>query len=381
MKIFYTISIFWFSCLLWPSLVLGQSPAAKNSKIYSQNSQSKKFNFSTDFSMGAIGFKESQDESQLVLFSARPKVSYSLTKDFGVRGDAQLNLTTGRSQTRFQNPNFNFVNILEMVAYYEPASFFKFSAGSINQNHFNNRMLIADRGFPGLVLKSGYENKKIRITPKAQYAIPTSTSFESDRTEAEALPSMTSYGVEADWKPFSWFNLQLNINQFQFNDLPSVVAFQSSRLGNSVIGTDPSESQFRYQFEGLSQSYAMKLKYSDLLSQEFNFAMADNSQAPSDRRRSQWASTNVSLDFGSFTVTPKFALFFAESDSVPSLYSDFSLGRNNRDGQYYGLEVNLKDIGVSIKANFVDARLIETRPLQADMQIFDIALEFNNVVL
>ncbi len=378
MNLIYTIAIF---CLasLW-SLTSAHSQSSTNA-MRSQSTGSRSFYFSTDFSLGAIGFKEQQDESQLIQFSARPNGAYELTEEFGVRGDAQLNLTTGRSQSRFQNPNFSLVNILELSAYYEPAQFFRLSAGALSQAHFNNRMLIGDRGFPGVMLKSGFANKKIKITPKVQYAIPTSTSFEDDRTEAEPLPTLTSVGIEADWQALKWLGLNANVNQFEFSDLPSVVAFQSSRLGNSVIGTDPSESQFRYQFAGLSQAYEIAVDYTPHLQQKFKIGIIDNAQAPSDRRRSQWLGTSVAMDFGDFAIIPEYAQFFAESDSVPALYSAFELGRSNREGASYGLEVNLKKLGVSIKSQFVDARLIEARPLQADMQIFNIALEFNDVTL
>ncbi len=359
----------------------GQDSSSSTSKAKFSD-QLQRLKLTTNFYLGAIGFKESQDEFQQVLFSIRPKGSYLITSNFGVRGDIDVNLTNGRSQTRYQNPNFNVINIMEAVAFYEPAVFFQLTGGAINQDkYFSNRMFIADRSFPGVVLKSGWVGKNIRIQPKAQYAIPTSTSFESDRTESEALPTLTTVGLELEWTPLKWLHLDGNANHFDYNNLPSVVAFQSSRLGNSVVGTDPSESHFRYQFKGISQTYVLGLTYTGSLKQDFVFGVVDNTEAPSDRRRSQWVGTKVSLDFEDFTLSPHFSAFFAESDSTPAIYSAFDYGRNNREGQFYGLNVDLKKLGVTIKANFVDARMIEARPLQADMQIFDLALEFKNVSL
>lgn len=341
--------------------------------------QSHGFHLSTDFALGGIGFKEFQDESQLVQFSVRPNGAYSLTETFEVRGDIQLNVLTGRSQSRFQNPNFNLINILELAVFYEPIPSLQISAGVINQDHFNNRMLVADLGFPGVMLNSHFSISTFKITPKVQYAIPTSTSFESDRNEAEALPNLTSLGIEAEWLPTEWLRLDANVNQFEYSNLPSVVAFNSSRLGNSVIGTAPSETQFRYNFAGISQAYGIQMDYSKILYQSIDLRIVDNQIAPRDRQRSQWVGTSFSFDFGDFSLAPEYAQFFAESDSVPAFYSAFELGRSNRRGQSYGFEINLKKLGVSVDSQFVDARLIEARPSQADMQIFMIALEFNNV--
>ena len=87
------------------------SPAFSQSQKVSSKEpigSKRKLEVKSDFQMGGFGFKEAQDESQLVQFSVRPKAKYQITDQFGVKADTQLNLTTGRSQTRFQNPNFNF---------------------------------------------------------------------------------------------------------------------------------------------------------------------------------------------------------------------------------------------------------------------------------
>lgn len=343
----------------------------------------KNVDFNLDVYFGGYSFVEAQDDFKMGYLSAEPEVDFSVTDSFGVRGQATLNVVTGRFQTRFQNPSFNFFNIQEAIAYYEPNQNISLEVGAIDQEHFQNKLFIDnDRSFLGAKIKGGYVSEKLSFEPKAQYAIPSSTSLESDRTEAEELPTLTSYGFEASWKPRSWFSASANVNYFEFENLPSVVACRGQRLGNSVVGIDCSESTFRYDFRGISQFYNIEFRYIPSLSQEFLLGSVDNTAAPSDRSRSQWMGTRFNYDYSdSLSLRPEYGRFYAESDSTPALYSEFNFGRNNRDGFYVGFEANLKDLGMKVKTSYIEAPMIEYRPLQGDLQIFELFLEFDDVVV
>ena len=179
-------------------------------------------------------------------------------------------------------------------------------------------------------------------------------------------------------KPTKWALFKSNINQFQFQDLPSVVAFRSNRLGNSVIGTDPSESFFRYEFQGVSFVNELSLRYHKRLRQNFGVIVIDNQEAPTDRGRTQKLETSISIDFADVVITPKFARFYSESDSAPAFYSAFEYGGANREGEMIGLALNFKRLGVKVKAAVVQAREIEDDPLQNDVNTYSLALEFND---
>ena len=337
--------------------------------------------FSSDFSMGGANFSEGQDESQFVQLIARPRAVVNFSKSFSVRADTMLILNTSRVQTRYQNPTFNTINLMELVGSYHPSDLFILEAGSINQDHLSNRMLIADRSFPGVMVASGYFSKDLKLKAKVQYAIPTSTSFESDRTEAEELPAFQTEGIEAFWKPKKWFSIEADINHFTYSKLPSVVAYQSGRLGNQVRGTDPSESFFVYDYQGFSQAYTLSFQYNSKISQSFRAAIVENSKAPSDRKRSQWVGTRLGLDFNPVKVSPVYAKYFAESDSVPAVYSAFELGRSNRDGELIGMKLDFKSMGFSVSTNYYKSNLIQANAPQGDMDFLEILLEVTNVSL
>ena len=174
-------------------LTLSLYSYAQDESLNYKSSQSffGKTSLQTDFNMSGISFSEGQDESQLVGLLVSPEALVRLSEDFTVSGNLELFLASSRTQTRYLNPSFNILNLMELVAIYHPIDYFNLVGGAINQEKvLNNRMLVANRSFPGVMMTSKVGNKKISATGKIQYAIPTSTSLESNRTETEELPSI-----------------------------------------------------------------------------------------------------------------------------------------------------------------------------------------------
>ena len=361
---------FVFFLLFNPTSLRAQSPV--NSKW------SDKIQFDPQLFMGGGVYEEPPDSSTFVLLSLRPQAQITLSPFFSLRGNLWVNLNNSRTQTRFQSPFFSRFNLMELVASFKPFSCCQLEVGSINQSHLNNPLLIAYRSFPGAILYSAYESKTLGVKAKFQHTVPTSTSFETDRRAQEPLPSFETQGVEIWLTPFSWFKLEANLNRFVYGDLPSVVAWNSRRFGNTQVrGDDPATASFPYAFEGLSQAYSVYFQYTPTWSQSFHMKSIENFRAPADRRNSQLISTGLKMDFSSIALNPRYGLFFAESDSVPSLYSAFEYGRSNRKGQVMGLSLDFKEMGLKIHGNYYQADLIEKAPPQGVLSYAEIFVEVN----
>ncbi len=333
-----------------------------------------------DTFFSAFSFDEVQDKSQLIQLAIMPKIKINLLKNLSFKGLGLIGLSTGRVQTRFDNPQFNSMNLNELVLSYSPFENLDLEFGALNQNDLNTPMLILDRAFPGVQLKNRYEiGSNLNVQLKAQYSIPNSVSFEVDRTQNEALPSFLTQGLDFKWTPIEWFSMKGDVHHFTYNDLPSVVAFQSGRLGNEVSGVQSSESLFLYGFDGFSQSYQMDFLINKVFVPKFSVQVVDNNEAPSSRNRSQWTGLGFDWFFKNIIISPSVAYFFAESDSVPALYSDVRLGRNNREGLSYKLKLNFKNSGFSLSANYIQANLIEPDPVQNDLKTFEFLLELPSV--
>lgn len=327
----------------------------------------------------AYSFDERQDKSQLVQLYLEPKLLMHITSDFKFRAKGSVSLSTARVQTRFEDPTFNTLNLNELVLSYEPSQWFHLEVGALDQNQLKSPMLVHERSFPGAMIKSHWVGERSSLQFKAQYSIPNSTSMESDRTKNEELPTFATQGVDWDWSPLSWARLSANVHHFTYNDLPSVVAYQSGRLGNEVIGVNASESYFAYGFDGFAQNLSLQFDIHERVKNNLKIQVVENLDAPSDRRRSQWTGLGFDFFFKDIVVSPEVAYFYAESDSVPALYSAVQLGRNNRQGMYYGLQVYFQNLGLRVSANYIKADVIERDPIQNDLNAFELLVELPSV--
>lgn len=366
-----------------------QSPAIQNANPLTENSSRLQLNRLGNLDVvhaeinsffSAYNFDEVQDRSQLVQLAIVPQIKIKLLKNLSFTGMGLIGLSTGRVQTRFDNPQFNSINLNELILGYSILDNLEIEAGALNQNRLNTPMLVQDRAFPGVQARNSFNiGKTFNVQLKAQYSIPNSVSFETDRTQNEALPSFLTQGFDFRWKPLEWLKLRGDVHHFTFNDLPSVVAFESGRLGNEVAGVQSSQSFFIYDFDGFSQSYDLSFQASKTFVPKIDIQMIYNSGAPTDRNRSQWTGVGFDWFFKDVIISPSVAYFFAESDSTPALYSDVRLGRNNREGMSYKLRVNFKNSGFSVSANYIQANLIETDPVQNDLRTFEFMLELPSV--
>lgn len=397
MKTYLNLSFFVLQAFICTITVGLQNPSTAKAQIFAplqpnsnENSTSEsRFKYSSKLQIeqatiesffSVFSFDEVQDKSQLVQLAIMPTVKINLLKNLKFTAQGIIGLTTGRVQTRFDNPNFNALNLNELTLSYFPIEELSLEAGALNQNHLETPMLILDRAFPGVQAKSKFNvTDNFTLGLRAQYSIPNSVSFETDRTDNEAMPSFLTQGFDFNWKALEWLKIKGQVHHFTYNDLPSVVAFQSGRLGNEVEGIQSSQSKFLYEFDGFSQSYHFDFLISEKIVPKLNLQMIDNSEAPSDRSRSQWIGVGADIFFKNISITPSVAYFYAESDSVPALYSDVRLGRNNREGMNFKLKVNFIKSGFSLSANYTQANLIEPDPVQNDLRTLEFMLELPSV--
>ena len=370
MQLFHYFKFFTFIAVL-----AGLSTAKANV----ENENVPKTKLETSYKTIGASFDEGPDQSDFVQFTLDLDFKHILFEDLDVIANGSLSVLTGRIQTRFENPNNETIFLKELILHYHPVELAQIKAGAISQDHFNSPNFLFERAFPGVQLLSQKTWEKVTLGLKGQYTIPNSTSLEFDRVGREETPSFTSFGLEFNWKPTKAFELSSQWNYFSFQDLPSIVAFNSGRLGNQVLGQTQSESVFAYEFEGMSQSHEAFWSYTPNFRQSLLGTIVDNFEAPSDRRRAQMLKTEFVYDFGDWAVLPNVSYFFSESDSMPAVYVDATLGGTNREGFSYGLTVDFEKLNFSVSANYVDANLIEANPVQRDLDVIQIYVEVANV--
>lgn len=340
----------------------------------------KNVDFTSNFAMRGASYNEGPDDAQFVQLVFNPTITFNFNKYFKLHADTSVNLVSARQQTRFDSPSLNSINLNEALFSLTSTEQIRLSLGAINQKHLDAPMLAqSDLAFIGLIGSYKKVFKNLTLTAKAQYTVPNSTSLESDRTGEEELPTFQTQGLEALWTPLKWVKLEANVNYFSYSNLPSIIAYNSGRFGNEVVGATPSESFFAHDFRGFSQSYTLGLDLQKPVKPFLKLQSVDNLDAPRERERSQILSLGLDWHFKSFSVTPMLSSFYTESDAAPSAYTDARFGRNNRDGQSYGLKFHLKKLGLSIQTTYVNADLIEPDPVQNDVEYFEVYVEVANV--
>ena len=239
-----------------------QASVKKSTATLSQK-QTKNNRFTYDFSFysKAAGYSEGEDESSLVLFGVKPTFKFKLAPQFTVDASLLLNLSASRVQSRYLNQTDQDFVLNDLSLNYKPNRYMKISGGALNQGHLNAPQLVSSISFPGVLGEVFYQEKRMKFGYKGQRTIPVSQSFDSDRTDKEELPYFQTHGLFGKFIPFKGVFFDAQVNYFSFTNLPSVVAFESRRLGNDVTGVEVGDSFFVNKYSGLAQSYKLRVRY------------------------------------------------------------------------------------------------------------------------
>lgn len=338
-----------------------------------------KLDYQLNFSTKTAGYYEGEDEASLVLFGFQPILNFKFNENFNINADVFMNLNSSRVQTRFINQWEQTFFLNELAINYSPVEVLKLTVGAINQSHLESPYLVTALSFPGAMATLQFQANDLQFGYKGQRLIPTSQSQDSDRTEKEELPIFTTQGIFANYKPSDRFNLSGQINYFQYSQLPSVVAFQSQRLGNDAIGVEIGDSRFVNEFSGFAQSLTANFQYNDLVEQRLYYSFVENENTSDGDNRAQILEAALTFKASSIDIIPSIATFYSEPNVAPAFYNTMLFGNNNREGFKYGLRTRLKNYNLEIEASYIDAKVINETVFQDDLSSLQLVMEMLNV--
>ncbi|MBT4762007.1 MAG: hypothetical protein HOO06_09945 [Bdellovibrionaceae bacterium] len=354
--------------------------AVKDQSALLNNKSSTMFSLENSFISKVSTFDEGEDSAYQVIFGYQPSLKFNIHSKFNIDTQFSINLGASRVQSRFQRHSDNDTVLNELSMNYLPIENLKFSLGAINQKHLESPHLVSGVTFPGFKLEAKTKGKGFNIGAKTQYLVPTSSSFDSDRSESEVLPNFQTQGIFASYNGFSKVDLQAQWNLYSFSNLPSVVAYESKRLGNFYItGTDVSESAFAVDYAGLSQSYNAKINYTKGLSHNLFASIVENQNLESGSNRAQSVGTSLDVKIAQVVLTPSITTFFSETDASPAFYNSSDLGHSNRQGMKYSLRTYFKKLKFAIQANLIDSQVLNISAYQQDLVIAELFVEMINV--
>jgi hypothetical protein len=297
-----------------------------------------------------------------------------LANELYLRAKAQMRFESGASQSLYREiDQNNGLFIREAYADYRPFSFLRFKAGAISQGHLNAPLLVSNRSFPAVTEKLIISKGNTAIILKAQQAIPTSSSFDQERSEKEEQASFQTQTLEGR-AVLGNLLLKGYITNFEFKNLPSKVAFQSSVFGNTVPDNDIGFSNFVFDYAGQVMGAEAILKFG---AYEYGAGIQqiENTEALEKFNMGRLGFVRAILPFGDHELALRFENFFNESDSSVAFYNSALYGHNNRVGYSASAKYSFRDRGFAINAGYVNSDVINQRALESQEEKFALQLE------
>lgn len=251
------------------------------------------------------------------------------------------------------------------------------AAGGLDQGAFDAPLFISRQAFPGvketLVLGS---SKDYKFKIWAQQTMPTSKNLSTKSVDAEVTPSFLSETVEMTVQPTDSLKADAAITHFAFNNLPSAVSLESVLYGNTVDEIGPNTSRFKYRFDGLMARSGLRVDLTSRFAWTIDGYVVENNAAPEGYRHAQLVKTGFKIGLpGEIDILPTVGSFFVEDDAVPGFYNSSETGHNNRQGFGATLEAFFQRQRFKLKANYVDADVINYNINQSRQQTLSIGFE------
>ncbi|MCB0362764.1 MAG: hypothetical protein KDD35_08575, partial [Bdellovibrionales bacterium] len=325
-------------------------------------------------------YKEGVDQGTLVGFNFRTRSEYRLAENFDLYIHAKVQLVTRQIQARFADSRTTGIIPYEVVARYRFLNRAEIKVGAINMDFLNSPLLVSkEKSFPGFVesLNWGDESNYLRIF--AAQSIPTTTSFESMRSEKEETPTFFSESVQAQLILGGTYRLNGFLTHFRFDDLPSSLAFESSRMGNSILGEFQANSRFRYPFAGWVNGGEICYCKNSVTKFLVGGYQIENREAPLGLNRGQEFLLRADVGLWGLVFSPYYIQFFNERDTVPAAFNSGSRGHNNRNGRGLGLELLFSSYNFRFVGEYIESDVIRTDPNQKNLNSVMLRLETLNV--
>lgn len=303
---------------------------------------------------------------------------YQLLESTEARLFLRAKFESGRSQSFFGDiePN-NGLLVREAAIKVEPVSFANVKAGVISQDWLEMPLLVYRQAFPGVqgnLFYNGFESFQFGYA--GQYMIPTSQTLSARTMDREPSPSFITHTLFANLGDRTQYSIFGSVNTFEFNKLPSQVAFESQKTGNSMefIG-GPNNSAFAYDFKGWFTRIGGWYRVNSAWEPSAEYAVLKNDEAPEAYNDGHILRVASKFHFNDYALYVGYDTYFAESDVAPSYYNSWGLGNTNKRGNGGELTLEFKKHQFRVRAQYYQADVINFNGLQEDQQYFFLGVE------
>lgn len=310
-------------------------------------------------------------------FDLFAETKYQLLETLEARVFLRGKFEAGRSQSFFGDLEpANSILIREAAIKYTPADFFNFKAGVINQDWLDMPLLVSRQSFPGINAELSYNiNEEFKIGAISQYLVPTSQTLSPRTMDAEPNPTFTTQSLYLKWadRDFSAF---VSGNLYEYTNLPSFVAFESQKRGNSLTQINgPNNSRFAYAFKGWFTTLGFNYRMNSILEPLAYYNVIKNSEAPETFNDGRIIGIGSKFHTNNYVYSFFYENFFAESDVVPGFYNSWAYGNTNKEGNGFELGIQFKKKNFRVRAQYYEAKVLNADPLQQNQEYFYLGVE------
>lgn len=344
--------------------------------------KAKETKFAYKMGSGFSSFANEREQAQFFAFGLRGDAKTQLADSLGFRIKAGAELSSGYAQSRFgDNVGKSGFYVQEAVMNWRlldtSLARVYVSGGALDQGAFDAPLLVDEQAFPGvkesLVLGS---SKEFRIKLWAQQTIPTSKTLSTKTVDAEVTPSFTTETAALEIRPVESLRLNAGVTHFTFNNLPSAVAQESVLYGNSISEIGPNTSRFKFRFDGLLATGEVEFDLMSKLTLVLRGHAIQNAAAEEGYRNAQLLQTGLIVRLpGEVELQPRAAVFFIEDDAAPGFYNSSKVGHTNRKGYAAAIDAFFQRQRFKLKAEYVEADVINFNINQSRQQTFTIGFE------
>ncbi len=364
LSFFTGLSLIVFCC---PSLA--KSDDGINTEVLTLSSSSRPSLLSTQNSWEVLaGVQEtyyeisSQKDSLAAFFlkaKGTSKVSQHLRLDADISGVFEQKGTDQGLKNPSTRRNSGFY--LNQVRWnYEVTEWLSLDAGVLNQRRFMSPLLAYNSSYPALRQNIEFKNNSWTWAFVSQQALPTSQKLSLKTAQKEEPPMYlaAAVSVQKTW-PFGT-QTRFIPGMYQFNNLPSAVAYESCLRGNSSIGECLPNSRFAYHFLGTDTYADITLN----LPHEWVITLGGNYMQNFDAPKGQSQGILYELNFFKGLNTDLamgwgFQYFEKQSDVTPAFYAPF-MYENNRKGYGGNFLFTFSRRQMQLKGTF-----LQTTPLKS----------------
>ncbi|MCC6138736.1 MAG: hypothetical protein IT287_08895 [Bdellovibrionaceae bacterium] len=306
------------------------------------------------------------------------EAKYQLLETTEARVFVRAKFEAGRSQSFFGDiePS-NGLLLREAAIKTSPVEVLSVKAGVINQDWLEMPLLLFRQSFPGANVDLHYNKiEKLKFGYAGQYLIPTSQTLSSRTVDREESPNLVTHTLYANYGDDTNYSFFASANTFDYDKLPSQVAFESQKTGNSFafIG-GANNSAFTYDFKGWFTRVGGWYRINSLWEPSAEYSVLKNEEAPESFNDGAVVRVGSRFHLTNHIVGIGYDNYFAESDVAPSYYNAWAYGNTNKKGNGGEISLEFKKLNFRVRAQYYDAKVINFNGLQQDQKYFFLGVE------